>query len=534
MDPLQALLTVKGIAPPVDHEQAAAVAELLSSMTSATVYPTSITAVDGAVLFMARRKLDKLLGIVGDQQTTVQADALDGERCEMEGSGSGLFALLCQPSHDNAKALRALLPFTAARVAGLNTSAGCGDRLGITTPGHIRALRGSGIVGVFAQQSIREMERTGRTPEQVMDDVTFGVFQEGYRAGFGSDADHLKTTEDIDACTAAGFTMFTADPGAHVDDEAEQDDTTVLDEKFENLPWSVLESTPSDCKRRYLRATFRLGEDLELTFTDNTLLRAAVKYGAAVAHAVRLYRHLAEKKGDQPFEFEVSVDETAAPTSPLEHFFVASELKRLGVKWVSLAPRFVGRFEKGVDYIGDLATFEAAFAKHAAIAREVGPYKISLHSGSDKFSVYPIAARHTRGLFHLKTAGTSYVEALRVVALCNPKLFREILAFAVVRYPEDRASYHVSAEADKVPDAAGLRDVQLAGVLDQFDAREALHVTYGSVLNATDDTGRPRFRDRLFQTLKEHEETYYTAIAKHIGKHIAPFIEPPKSESKPA
>ena len=74
---------------------------------------------------------------------------------------------------------------------------------------------------IFAQQSIREMTRTGRSPDDVMDDATWGVFQEGWRAGVGADADHLKTTADIDLCVAAGYTFFTIDPGAHVDPAAD-------------------------------------------------------------------------------------------------------------------------------------------------------------------------------------------------------------------------------------------------------------------------------------------------------------------------
>ena len=87
---------------------------------------------------------------------------------------------------------------------------------------------------------------------------------------------------------------------------------------------------------------------------------------------------------------------------------------------------------KGVDYIGDLDEFEAEMAKHAAIARVLGPYKLSIHSGSDKFSIYPIFARHAGSLVHLKTAGTSYLEALRAIAGVDPAFFREILALARV------------------------------------------------------------------------------------------------------
>ena len=129
----------------------------------------------------------------------------------------------------------------------------------------------------------------------------------------------------------------------------------------------------------------------------------------------------------QLIDMELSVDETDTPTSPEEHYFIANELRRLGVRLVSLAPRYVGRFEKGVDYIGDLDRFAATFTQHAAIARTLGPYKLGLHSGSDKFAIYPIVADIANGLFHLKTAGTSYLEALRTVARFEPALFREIL-----------------------------------------------------------------------------------------------------------
>jgi hypothetical protein len=228
-----------------------------------------------------------------------------------------------------------------------------------------------------------------------------------------------------------------------------------------------------------------------------------------------MYRHLADRRGDELFELEVSVDETETPTSPAEHLFIASELRRLGVHWVSLAPRFVGRFEKGVDYIGDLGAFEAEFARHVAVARALGPYKLSLHSGSDKFSLYPLVAEEAGELIHVKTAGTGYLEALRAIADLDPTLFREILAFALERYGEDKATYHVSADPGKVPLPDTLSDGELANVLDSFDGRQVLHVTFGSVLG--------QFGQQLKQVLAEHEEAHYAALEAHFVKHLAPF-----------
>jgi hypothetical protein len=320
---------------------------------------------------------------------------------------------------------------------------------------------------------------------------------------------------------AAGYVFYTVDPGDHVDNAADTDGPAVLRQKLQALPWGDLEASSEDMRGTYLDRTFDVG-DFAVSFGEEELLRAAVKYGRAVAHTARMYRHLAGQMGDRPFELEMSVDETETPTTIPEHYFVASELKRLGVIWVSLAPRYIGRFEKGVDYIGDLDDFEADFARHVAIARALGPYKLSLHSGSDKFSIYPIFARVAGDLVHLKTAGTSYLEALRAIAGIDPDLFREILAFAFERYDEDRASYHVSADPAKVAWPDQLADAELASVLDEFDGREMLHVTFGSVLTTQDAAGY-RFRDRLLAALQADEEAHYAALEAHFDRHIGPF-----------
>ncbi|MDP3046164.1 MAG: tagaturonate epimerase family protein [Chloroflexota bacterium] len=442
----------------------------------------------------------------------------EGEARENEGKT----LLLGPTSPANARALRRHLEWLRPGTLGLRTSAGTGDRLGLATPGHVRAFRAVGgqIAPIFAQQSIREMTRTGRTPQQVMDDATWGIFAEGWRDGVGADADHLKSAADIDACAAAGFTFFTIDPGDHVDNSADDLSFLRLLEASTHLPWDRLDDCVGGLTSRYVGQTLEI-EDYRITFDEATVLRAAVKYGRAVAHVAAMYRHL--QQAASGWELEVSVDETETPTTHAEHVYIVSELKRLGVQWVSLAPRYIGRFEKAVDYIGDLAAFQADFAVHAAIARHFGPYKLSLHSGSDKFSVYGIAMQETRGLVHLKTAGTSYLEALRTVGALDPALFREIYVFARQRYPTDRASYHVSAELAKAPPPEALADHDLPGLLDQFDARQILHVTFGSVLTTRKDDGGWLFYDRFMVLLRANPETYARNLESHFLRHLKPF-----------
>jgi hypothetical protein len=446
------------------------------------------------------------------EQFTGEANPIDNET-----------VLIGPLERHNAAALRSQLSWLNPVTLGLGTSAGLGDRLGIATPGHLRALREAGgqIMPIPAQQSIREMTRTGRSPQQVFDDAMWGVFAEGWRAGFGADADHLKTPDAIDRCLAAGYTFYTFDPGEQVDNTADTAPLASLQEKFAALPWATLEDSPAELVARYLVA-----QDFEgrlLRFDEETLIRAAVKYGRALAHVALLYRHLASAGAGRAWEVEISVDETETPTTHAEHVYFATELRRLGVQWVSLAPRYIGRFEKGVDYIGDLDAFSADFALHAAIARTLGPYKLSLHSGSDKFSIYEIAARETRGLVHLKTAGTSYLEALRTVAQVQPDLLRDIYAFSCERYETDRASYHVSAELRRAPSPTNLADADVLTLLDQFDARQILHVTFGSVLTAQDASGNKRFYGRMMGVLESHPEAYANNLTAHFLRHLRPF-----------
>jgi hypothetical protein len=502
----------------------------LTSVPGLDVLPQSLVESDGLEFGLASSN--------GKPSLAVLTETGSPSLAKFEGSSTsydnGLTLLIGPTNSRNLAALRARLGWLRPQTLGLRTSVGTGDRLGLATPGHVRALRAAGgdLAPVFAQQSIREMERTGRSPRQVMEDAAWGIFAEGWRKGFGADADHLKTAEDIESCFAAGYTFFTFDPGDYVDDSAGNADLCALQAAVERLPWTQLEDSAEAMGDRYLNKSFEV-EEHEVSFDEKVLYEAASKYGRAVAHVAALYRHLAQVAEGRQFEVEISVDETETPTTHAQHVYIVSELKRLGVRWVSLAPRYIGRFEKGVDYIGDVGEFEADFAVHAAIARCFGPYKLSLHSGSDKFSIYPVALRQTRGLVHLKTAGTSYLEALRTIAALDPELFRMIYTFAQERYETDRASYHVSASLGRAPSPEDVDDANLPALLDQFDAREILHVTFGSVLTARSSDGNRRFYDRLMDTLRTHSDAYAENLEAHFLRHMRPFTESPAAGSQP-
>lgn len=461
--------------------------------------------------------------------STLQVRAADPARLtsfEGEVRAEGDAQLLTGPlSPANAAALREAFAVLRPRLIGDSlTSVGTGDRLGLATAGQARAFRdrGAGLVPVLAQQSIREMDRLGRDALSVLDEATFGCLEEGWDGGYGADCDHIKTTEGIDRGLAAGFVTFTLDPGDHVVDVT----GGITEAQLVEVPWAALGDDLEALRARYVGTVLDLGEQ-RIEISREQIDTAAVKYGAAVAEAARLFRHLRENARHE-VEAEIAVDETAWLTTFVEHHYMAGELSRLGVEWFSFAPRYVDGFEKGLDFLGDEDELRENLAAHHAISRLHGGYKISLHSGSDKFSIYPLAARATGGHVHLKTSGTSYLCALEVLARHDAELLALIWGLSRSAYARSRASYQVSAHEDRTPES--LDGVDLAALIAAPDSRQILHVGYGDSLTATDADGT-LIGDRLRRVLEAHHAEYTEVLAAHIGRHLAPFAAAAEEES---
>lgn len=495
----------------------------LSASLQLSVYPKSVQRLENCFLFIGRQSYDKHLWIVLLDGRWSLPDSFEGTMIESEGVPASTMLKQCPMNHRNADAIRNLFAFTRPTLLGLPNSIGCGDRLGLANPAHLRAIAGTGFRPVLAQQSVRELERTNREAEDVIDAAAWAVFQEGYHDGFGADADHLKTAEDIDRYAKAGFTMFTLDIGAYVVNEAARLPIEEIRTRAYSLPWDVLNDSFDSLVARYANRRFSFDSGFVIAPLIDDVLRATVKYGAGIAQTVKLCSHLNEKWSAVPYEIELSVDETDTPTSPLEHFIIGSELKRLGVQLISLAPRFIGDFEKGIDYKGDLDTFRSEYVRHLKIAEKVGPYKISVHSGSDKFKIYSVIGSLGMGRVHVKTAGTSYLEALRTIAVADPGLFREILDCARSHFDMDRQSYHVTAEVAKLRPTKDYTEDELRALLSEDNARQILHVTFGTVLSKKNDSGGYVFKDRIIKCLEEHEDIHYKHIIDHFRRHIDPL-----------
>ncbi|MBN1445310.1 MAG: hypothetical protein JW957_04295 [Candidatus Omnitrophica bacterium] len=412
-----------------------------------------------------------------------------------------------QPAEESAAFLRGLFPWLRAKPCGLKNSFGFGDRLGTATPGHIRALKNHDFFPVFAQQSVREIERTGRSFQKVMDAAATGCFQEGYKGGFGADADHIKDLNNMQKALSAGFTFFTLDSSDKIRNP----------EKLKGAErQKILQKYSQEYEKAYLGRKYPFG-GIAYEFTKDELQNLVLTYAESIDYIEECYRFL--KARSSSFDFEVSVDETPIPTTPLAHILIADTLRERGVEVQSLAFRFPGSFEKGIDYKGDAELFERDLAAHQSIREKAGNYKISLHSGSDKFSVYPAFKKILGDKIHVKTAGTSWVEAVKVIAEKNFPLFLEILECGITNFEKHAASYEISAKPELI-DMKNLKNTEVAALFADNNIRQVVHISYGTILSEEDSAGRFIYRNRFFEVLNNNEELYYGFLEAHLGKHL--------------
>ncbi|MBI3944843.1 MAG: hypothetical protein HY321_02915 [Armatimonadetes bacterium] len=459
--------------------------------TGARWCPASWQRLEGADVFAARDGTARALVIAGAGPAAARFPGeivLSGKRP----------VKLAPFGPETCAALRDLFPWSApGRLTPERPSFGCGDRLGAATPGHLRALRPYAATPVLAQQSVRELTLTGRAFREVVDAATWGVFQEGYQEGWGADGDHLKSAAEVRDMLAAGATFITLD-------------LSLCLGRPEAAP-----ALPAGLRAHAGRRWSARG--IELAVADADIERFWQVYGSAFPFIEEAAAHCQSARGSDGCDLEVSVDETPETTRPVDHLLLALELRRRGIPVASVAPRFPGEFQKAIDYVGDLGQFERELARHAAIAREFG-HKLGIHSGSDKFTAFPLIGRHGGDCLHVKTAGTSWLEALRVIAAADPALFRICWAQAAEGFPRAKQYYHIRTELPDVAGADAVEDSGLPALLDQDAPRQFLHITYGEILRAP-ASGGGTLGDRVQASLAAHEEEYAAALIAHFRHH---------------
>lgn len=288
-------------------------------------------------------------------------------------------------------------------------SFGTGDRFGMQGAAQLEAIamaKETGVdLAIVWNKSQREHTIVGTVPADVRREADEAVRAAGWTGPYHVDADHINLT-NVDAFIEPSD-FFTIDVADFIGKKATEKDLADFVAWFSRTAGGELTID---------------GIADPLPLDRERLLVIAEKYLFAVQQAAAIYRHIEEKKGAGNFITEISMDETAEPQRPEELFIILAAIARQHIPVQTIAPKFTGRFNKGVDYQGDVARFDQEFSDDVCVIRRAvadfglpADLKLSVHSGSDKFSIYPGIRRamtaHGAGV-HIKTAGTSWLEEL--------------------------------------------------------------------------------------------------------------------------
>ncbi len=369
-------------------------------------------------------------------------------------------------------------------------SIGIGDRFGHEGKAQLEALIKAREAGVEItpvwSKSHREHVIIGTKPPDVRREADEAVRACGWKAPYFVDADHVGLS--------------------NVDGFIEASDFFTLDVKdFIGRPAPEPEIAAFVARHRDLCGTLRI-PPIEKAFEvdEAKLTTIASKYLSAVKEAGRTYRHIESKKGKGAFVTEVSMDETDTAQTPVEMLILLAALADEGVPAQTIAPRFSGRFNRGIDYVGDREKFTREFEQDLAVVRFAierfglpQDLKLSIHGGSDKFSIYEpiqLALKKFKAGLHVKTAGTTWLEELIGLALDGDEglaIAKDIYSQAVARMDEMCSPYAtvVDVRRDRLPSLPEVRNwdgslFARAMRHDPFcanynpDLRQLLHVSY--------------------------------------------------------
>jgi hypothetical protein len=361
----------------------------------------------------------------------------------------------------------------------------------------------------------------GRNLTQLIQDAAWAVFQENYQEGYGAHGDHLKSLQEVEHALDAGASMITLDPSEKMDAEVLRQPKELVDRRFRE---EIDEGDAKVILHLFLDKEFVFrgtAGEFSIRFDEEGVKRNALLFCKALDFTEEVYEWVRLRRKNQgAVDFEISMGETPFPTSPENHFFFALELSHRGVHIQYLAPRFLGELHMGADFKGDRETFRQQFYRHVLIAEDYG-YKISIHSGGDKFPLLFGIGELSQRFLHFKMADTSWLEAMRLVAFVHPLLYREMHSLALSEWIETSKPYQATVHLNRIPKLEELSDEDLPALLDREDCRQLLHITDGALLNAKSQSGEYLFRERLYHTLTRYEEDYWSMLEAHIEKHLS-------------
>ena len=417
-------------------------------------------------------------------------------------------------------------------------SFGMGDRFAHQGRAQLRACvlaaeLGAQVVPVW-NKSNREHTFIGTDPASLRAEAEAAVKALGWQQPYHVDADHIRL-ETVDRFIAPSD-FFTIDVADTIGKAAAAGDVKAFVDRHPELAGRL--TIP------------HMGLPLDISRAE--VERVANKFLLAVQDAGRIYRHIAVAKGEANFITEVSMDETDSPQTPPELLVILAALADEQIPLQTIAPKFTGRFNKGVDYAGDLEQFEKEFNEDlAVIAFAIQQYglpaslKLSVHSGSDKFSIYePIrkALKKFDAGLHLKTAGTTWLEELIGLAEAGGdglEIARDIYAYAIQHVDEFCAPYATVIDIDrqKLPTATavnGWNSKQFVSALRHDRTNPAYNPSFRQLLHVSFKVAA-KMGERYYSALQKHESVIARNVTENLfDRHMKPLLLGRHENEKPA
>ena len=420
-------------------------------------------------------------------------------------------------------------------------SFGMGDRFGHQGKAQLQAcVLATGLGAEFIpvwNKSNREHTFIGTEPSSLRAEADAAVKALNWKKSYHVDADHIRL-ETVDRFIAPSD-FFTIDVADSIGKPAAAADVAAFVSRHPELVGKV--SIP------------HMDHPLEISRPE--VERVANKFLLAVQDAGKIYEHIAEAKGEANFITEVSMDETDSPQTPHELLIILAALADEKIPLQTIAPKFTGRFNKGVDYVGDVKQFEREFNEDlAVIAFAIQKYglppslKLSVHSGSDKFSIYePMrkALKKFNAGVHIKTAGTTWLEELIGLAEAGGdglEIAKEIYAYAIEHVDEFCAPYASVIDIDKkkLPGAAavsGWSSEQFTDALRHDQKNPNYNPSFRQLLHVSFKVAAKK-GDRYLNALKKHEAIVARNVTENLfERHMKPLLlgvrEPVKTSPRP-
>jgi tagaturonate epimerase len=407
-------------------------------------------------------------------------------------------------------------------------SIGVGDRFGHQGNAQLQAFITAKQLGVDVvpvwNKSNREHTIIGTNPEDTRREADAAVKKNGWKGAYHVDADHIGLGNVDKFMAHADF--FTLDVADFIGKAPADADLKSFEQSM----------------AKYIGKLEIPGVKRDITVTADSLHKIAAKYLYAVKEAAKTYQHIKKSKGEGNFIVEVSMDETDAPQTPVEMFFILAAIAQEGIPAQTIAPKFSGKFLKGIDYVGNPSAFAQEFEEDVlVIAQAVKIFnlpknlKLSVHSGSDKFSLYPhirtVLKKHNAGL-HLKTAGTTWLEELIGLASAGGEglaIAKEVYAKAFARMDELCKPYATVVEIDnsKLPQPSqvnGWTSEQFVSALQHDQKNPAYNINLRQMLHVAFKIAA-EMGTRYTSALDTYEPAVRASVNGNIlNRHLKPLF----------